>query len=591
MKRFSVFLLVMFFTLNLTRAQITINIGCPIFYGTVKAVNLNSGNNFLGTVGSVMNGNNNNSNNNFYYPLKIAENYVDSISSICLNEKLLDKKFNNQDILEDSLISTRIEYKSDSAKYFFKLGKLLATVNAYDSVVKYHCVDTSSAKKITDLINRVYLIIGSANCLGSNHESEMISKEDDDGVTQYGFPIAIMENDPNYVFVDEFFCGLAIVKRSNKFGFINSDSIVIDFKYDYVEPYSEGLICVQNNGECFYIDRKDSINLYLPEVINCGSFKKGIAWVKFIDGREGLINQKGELISNKYFKISNDDYFSYGVRKVYKKDNTGKIKVGLIDSKGEVFVKPEFEEIGSFNSYKLAISSKSDKKGLINTDGKEIIEPRYDSIYPFNNHGVAIFMTAYDYKGEVSDSHIDTISNSRYYTIIKPRYHYFGLIDTNGKIIIKNVFVNISPEGEGYYKISSVVSNGILCGLLNESGKVKVSCRYDSIDSFVNSLAIVKNWNGWGLIDTNGLEVIPPVFINLERLDNGDYKASNNPQSENNFGTYMEEDYKLKSNSGFVKSEYSKQDINYEFLFDKDGHCKVNCEKYAELLKEFFLKK
>jgi hypothetical protein len=108
---------------------------------------------------------------------------------------------------------------------------------------------------------------------------------------------------------------------------------------------------------------------------------KNVAVVVTKDWDVGVINTDGEIIVafGKYAEI---DKFSYEyARVVESNDRSITARYGIINTKGEVIIKPEYDYIYDINFYcGLAIVNKDGKYGVVNMNGEIVINPEYDKI-------------------------------------------------------------------------------------------------------------------------------------------------------------------------------------------------------------------
>jgi hypothetical protein len=108
---------------------------------------------------------------------------------------------------------------------------------------------------------------------------------------------------------------------------------------------------------------------------------KNVAVVVTKDWDVGVINTDGEIIVpfGKYAEI---DKFSYEyARVVESNDRCITAKYGIINTKGEVIIKPVYDYIYDINFFcGLAIVNKDGKYGVVNMNGEVVINPEYDKI-------------------------------------------------------------------------------------------------------------------------------------------------------------------------------------------------------------------
>lgn len=127
----------------------------------------------------------------------------------------------------------------------------------------------------------------------------------------------------------------------------------------------------------------------------------------------------------------------------------------------------KYDKIGKFTQGH-AFVYKSDKVGLIDKDGKEIIKPEYEKISPFGNDQIA-----YTYKkGKV------------------------GLITINGKVIVDNIYDYIGHFVSG----NATVRINNLTGIINKEGKLIVEVKYDKLTCEEGGIIKATNIDGTQVI-------------------------------------------------------------------------------------------
>jgi hypothetical protein len=139
------------------------------------------------------------------------------------------------------------------------------------------------------------------------------------------------------------------IEKNGKTGFRDLDgNIVIEPIYDMAEMFSEGYSAVTVGEKHGFIDEKGKYALPLQSYKFLGSLHNGLADFR-INDKVGFINIKGEIIIKPQFDWA--DEFSEGLC-VVRNDN-GKIgsgKNGYIDTNGNVVIDYKFEYAGKFEN-------------------------------------------------------------------------------------------------------------------------------------------------------------------------------------------------------------------------------------------------
>lgn len=158
--------------------------------------------------------------------------------------------------------------------------------------------------------------------------------------------------EPDYDWIDKFRGGLAPISENGKWGFVNTDGIiVISPRFDRVMEFSEGLAGV------------------------------------YIDNKWGFINTSGEFVIEPQFD-EQPDVFHEGVAKAAVRSEGIRrktIRYGFIDTSGKMILAPVYSDAGYF-SVGLAPAKIDNKYGYIDKNGKFIIEEIFDHALSFLNN-------------------------------------------------------------------------------------------------------------------------------------------------------------------------------------------------------------
>jgi len=96
--------------------------------------------------------------------------------------------------------------------------------------------------------------------------------------------------------VSGFYCGLSMVKKDGKIGFVNeSGEIVIPLEYDGAWDFSDDMALVRQGTERFWIDTQGN-RLHDWEWARGSRMYDGMAFVGTENGLYGVIDKRGELI-------------------------------------------------------------------------------------------------------------------------------------------------------------------------------------------------------------------------------------------------------------------------------------------------------
>lgn len=166
-----------------------------------------------------------------------------------------------------------------------------------------------------------------------------------------------------YTMINPFSEGLAVACRDNKFGYIDKTcKEVIAFEYDYANDFHEGLSSVEKNNKWGYIDKRGKLTIkYQYDYAN--DFHEGLASV-CIKNKWGYIDREGnKAIKFKYASAGN---FHEGLAAV-ERDG----KWGYIDRNGKEIIACKYDYASDFQNRKAFVSYIGKRKS-INKFGKEV---------------------------------------------------------------------------------------------------------------------------------------------------------------------------------------------------------------------------
>ncbi|MBS1650707.1 MAG: WG repeat-containing protein [Bacteroidetes bacterium] len=333
-------------------------------------------------------------------------------------------------------------------------------------------------------------------------------------------------------------------RRGRKWGFCTVDKrLVVDYLYDDVKAFKEGLAAVNKNGKWGFIGETGN------EIIDCKydsafSFNEGLALVtsKY---QSGLIDKNGSIVipcryltlyscSNgiiayreftlfqkillKLKLVSSETYSNW---LLYPK--TEENKYGCMDKKGNKVIPSIYERIGIFKEG-LAVVEVGSKCGYIDPKGKEVLPLKYYKAYPFNEELAAVKIFNGPKSIETSTMFIDKTGNVKLKCKYDDVYSFSeglarveingnsyigksGYIDKTGKEIIACKYDHASSFVEG---LAAVAINDKLLfgkyGYIDKTEKIVIPLKYDAADDFNNGVARVRFKGNYGYINKQGVE-------------------------------------------------------------------------------------
>ena len=304
--------------------------------------------------------------------------------------------------------------------------------------------------------------------------------------------------------------GLTVVgvERLNKLDFDRTT-------YRYEEVY--GLV---NNQVGLLVKDLDLYDVRMSD------FDRGLPAARciFKDGRHGLINRIGKVITKDYTYIGNFEEgfapmaikgklsgsFTPGKRGLgnlqnYLTEQNAPVSMtdftthdlefetdaelicegcvwGYLDTLGNVSVRPQYSFARDLVNG-AGLTECAGKWGMTATDGSELLPCRYDDLQFLEN----------------TENRILRVWQSD---------EKYGLIDTLGQLRVRTDYNDIGSFSEGRL----AVKRDGMWGFTDENGTEVIPCLYREVNDFSEGLASVKSGNKWGFIDRDGEFVIEAAY-------------------------------------------------------------------------------
>lgn len=183
----------------------------------------------------------------------------------------------------------------------------------------------------------------------------------------------------------DFFEGMASVRIGEKYGFIDkTGKLVIAAMYDSPSYFKDGVAVVEINKLSFVID-KNNKKVFDQGYLHLGTFYEGLARFE-VDGRIGFIDSKGNVKIKPAFEYGSPEsirlmYFSEGLCHFEEVNDAARNnrnlfygRYGYINKDGKVMIPAQFNYAGPFKNG-IAVVSMNGNYGYINKTGKFIIPP------------------------------------------------------------------------------------------------------------------------------------------------------------------------------------------------------------------------
>lgn len=397
--------------------------------------------------------------------------------------------------------------------------------------------------------------------------------------------------------------GLAIVQDSTGYwGAVDVNGrIVIALQYTRIKSFSENkAFAINKNGKLCLISTNGTIIKEFATYSDGDSFKGGYAIVT-AGGKHGLINNNGKEILSPLdgyihytknpheFEITSSFFggkhglfmASTGllikprfnkiieVKKDCVKIEVDEIGESLIDLSGSVFVEKDDKRI-TFPDWCIGVKNLGDniflgitdngRWGILDGSGKTLCKPTFDNIGEVDNNIIPLIkketITVGGWRKETKE-------------IIK-----YGLYNVNSKVLIPAEY-DVCPEySNGYYK---VISKGSL-GVINGAGAVVLKPEWKQIHSYngyyIVSKIVKEDYSEierFGLTKLNGDLILATKYKAISVLREGLYKVK-----ENNSWSIFNDEGKL------TKETYDEIDIEGDYIIVSKNGLSGRLNEHAE---------
>lgn len=311
----------------------------------------------------------------------------------------------------------------------------------------------------------------------------------------------------------EFSEGLAAVRQDGLFGFINSKAEwVIQPVFDYAMPFMNGIAEVYKNGKVQFINTNNQI--VLPAWIRSIHFLSSSKIItETTSGRYGLYDQSAQklVIDTIYANPKSVDANTLLLRN-YSADTEDTTNYQVVfDTSGNVIVNPyTYEYIDHFNQGIAAVIIKYPD------DTSSYISGAIDV------KGSLLFSKSYSINGQFQEGFNSV--NIRYSNNYQQQ-SYTAIVNLKGELVLNDSSLRIVEKfsngrafvGQDFRQLRMIntqmeyVGNDVYEDVVN--------------NTFTNGYAIVKKDREYGIIDTNGVFVVPDTLpvINAEGILNEGY--------------------------------------------------------------------
>ncbi len=369
----------------------------------------------------------------------------------------------------------------------------------------------------------------------------------------------------------------------------------VSFIYDNLDLIKEGSGYKDNVYRCTINDKCGLVNSQNTTLLSCEyshiSQAKGNIWKTSKNGKYGyiLLNEtKSVTIKIPCLYSSIGDYT---VSKPIPVSCMG--KKGLIDSKNNIIVPLEFDEIATFNDNGVIWVEKNGLYGFYDKDGQQLQPCNITELYKLAATGDKQSLAFGDCP-DLTDNYIFMVCDGRTglmdgytgNTLLPCVYDHLSLV-INGKLFYKTngkwgiVSQDNQTIQQAVYDRVEVakgnlsethIPNGLLranmhvsinkqWGMLRMDGTELIPVKYDSLGEYSENMIVAEKTGKYGYIDNEGKESIPFIYFSADDFSDGLAAVKNEK------GKYL---FINKAGEIVIKPhEYDKVD---KFA---DGTCKV----------------
>lgn len=372
---------------------------------------------------------------------------------------------------------------------------------------------------------------------------------------------------PTYDEAHSFYNNIAPVKKNGLWGAIDKkNNVIIPFDYEEATIISDTLISVKKNGMYGCIDFTNNIVVdFLSEtpvsIYNCD--KENIAIITE-NNYQGFISLDTNLkVEPKYTAIMPNNSI------VYLESNG---KFGFVNLDSKTIIEPKYSYYLNFNEG-VATVEIDGKLGYINTKDEIIIKPIYDGADSFlnglatvwldgkaggiNKNGDVIIPFKYDYINSFCGSDM----------LVASLDSKVALMNSKGELLFEPKFDHIDLGSEDDMFAASYVKEDGSCKnvFINKQGEIILTTDYTEIYPFYNGFATIYKSNKCGILASNGMELVPPIYDEVFNIDS----------SGSIFQVCLKGKWGLidKTQKEILKCEYDTIDLYTEniFIVNKDN--------------------
>lgn len=318
----------------------------------------------------------------------------------------------------------------------------------------------------------------------------------------------------------DFYDDYANIIKDSTYGYIrkNGAEVLLE-NYDEVFFYYGNTGIAKKDGKYGLINRKgDSLTSFKYTMVENFGFHHFKCHTK--NKKSHILDKRGNIVFNKDFLFDiRSHFFDSDSLFIFQEIIDEKTVKGLVNIKGEIIVKPKYQEIHLINDKEFYVVKSDNKYGFINKLGDEIIPVIYDKVgFNINKNLIPVFKDGkWGFINRKNETKIPFEYDEAYAFLddlaFVKKGDFYGCIDTKNRIKVQ---FNLEKTGYPFFtnKLALFMENGKY-GYINKKGRIKISAIYDKAFPFINGLAFVEMDGKVGYIDKKGKEIIPIKYEQL----------------------------------------------------------------------------
>ncbi len=293
-------------------------------------------------------------------------------------------------------------------------------------------------------------------------------------------------------------------KPKHKWGYLDrSGKLVISGSYDDCRDFSDGLAVANQSGKWGYIDKSGDFAI-APEYRSAWDFVDGTAKVRRFDDSYALIDKQGKMI------WQSETLEPYQPRESILRTRQESV-YGLSKMDGTEVLAPRYLALGDVVS-STAFAKMITGYGIIDLQGENLVPFEYDRIqqaasgkYLLSKSGNKYF---YDIKSATISEPFRKATGFQGDRAAVYDGKTWKLIDENLSDVASIDADRVRAGGEGMW----IIHQDQKLYLHDNDGKRISDRSFDMLGRFNEKRATAAQGDAWGLIDTNGEYVEPPLY-------------------------------------------------------------------------------